>query len=359
MKNYQSLGLALLAVVSSSCLKQASKTTDVDSQASTNKVKPATITAYSNPCISTQSSDPQLMKGFDGAFYCYYPDTDPTTGNKCYSVFKSTDLVNWTQKSSNVFSKSGYGLWSAGTYKMNNTYYLYYTQTGSAHKTIGVATSTSPLGPFVDQGVIINSSSTSPDVIDPFVFKDPANGNLYLYYSEEATYLKCQKLNADGITKASQAPTVVLDLNVNHQNWEMINVEHPMVFYAPNAAASHRYYLLYNGAGGALPRYAIGYAYSSTATGTFTRAPEGSAAGDNPIVHQDTLSNGQAIYGPGAPNTIVDDAGTRWLLYRIKTTKTEDWGDRVTCIDELYRNSSDKLTITPTYKKTISAGPDF
>ena len=67
--------------------------------------------------------------------------------------------------------------------------------------------------------------------------------------------------------------------------------------------------------------------------------------GLNPMVCQDQTAG---VYGPGSPSTVVDDAGTRYLIYRIKTTAAESWSDRRTQVDLLYRNELDQLVITPT-----------
>lgn len=45
---------------------------------------------------------------------------------------------------------------------------------------------------------------------------------------------------------------------------------------------------------------------------------------------------------------MVDDAGTRYLVYRFKTTAAESWSDRRTSVDLLDRNGLDQLLVTPT-----------
>jgi beta-xylosidase len=183
--------------------------------------------------------------------------------------------------------------------------------------------------------------------IDPSVFKDPVTNKVYMYYSRNVGTgtnpdLRCVQLTADGLNKVSGTDQSVLSIT---QAWENVNIEHPLVYYASNAPASRRYYMLYNGSGGALARYAIGYAWSSSPTGPFTKPAEGTAVGNNPLFQQNPS---MGLYGPGAPNRVVDDAGTMWMIYRIKTTSGESWSDRAICVDPFLRNGNNDLEGTPT-----------
>lgn len=322
---------------------------------------------FSNPVITAaqDAKDPQVFSG-GGKFWLIHPGS---ANSQVYQMYSSTDLVNWTAES-DCFSISNGNLWSAGSFQYtdaNNVkhYNIYYTRvipSDSRKRTIGVASATSPQGPYVrvsnpDLLTKVNGSGVYTPVIDPSVFKDPISGKVYMYYAQGVgapgnPTLRCVELTSDGLNLVSGTDQQVLTIT---QAWENINIEHPLVYYAPNAAPARRYYMLYNGSGGALARYAIGYAYSSSPTGPFTKAPEGTAAGQNPIVKQNPS---MGIYGPGSPNTVVDDAGIRWLIYRIKTTAGESWGNRAICVDELYRNGSDQLICTPT-KGTSQAAPTF
>jgi len=319
-------------------------------------------------------ADPRLLKGLDGNFYLYYPQ------GSYIAVFKSPDLVNWTAplgtgtsnavlKSSDISTPNG-GFWAEGAFAFNGTYYLYYTLVQSGTKSIGVASSTSPLGPFQDRGFVITGDS-SHAYRDPFVFQNPDTNKIFIYFSDGGQALFAQQLRSPVASPSNPEPIRVLSgsskvqllslSDPDHQAWEYVDLEHPMVFYAPNASASHRFYLLYNGAGGALARYAIGYAYAYKPEGPYTRAPAGDSdtdPGTNPLVHQEPAD---AIYGPGSPGVVLDNASpsVRWLVYRIKTTSVESWSDRRTSIDELDRISGDKLVVKPTRGTSVSPGPIF
>ncbi|OAQ38320.1 hypothetical protein A5893_16160 [Pedobacter psychrophilus] len=303
------------------------------------------VSTFSNPIISANKdvSDPEIFKG-GNLFYMIHPN------NNTYKMYSSPDLITWTAKPV-CFTKTNGSFWSAGSFKYSGTYNLYYTHVlGSDNRTIGVATSSSPEGPYTDANATLivkkDANNNFIPVIDPSVFKDPVSDKVYLYYAKyvgtgTSPELRCVELNSDGLSTISGTDKKILSIT---QAWENINIEHPMVYYAPNADANHKYYMLYNGSGGALARYAIGYAYSSSPDGPFTKATEGTATGSNPLVQQNQT---RGIYGPGAPNTVVDDAGKRWMIYRIKTTAGESWSDRAICVDEIFKNGNDQLICTP------------
>src|ERR1700712_3487684 len=147
--------------------------------------------SYENPlptlADSNADADPRLLTGLDGKFYLYYPQ-----GNYI-AVFKSSDLINWTAplgtgnanavlRSSDITTPNS-GFWAEGAFAVSGTYYLYYTLVQSSTKSIGVATSTSPLGPFVDKGLVITGSA-SHAWRDPFVFKNPDTDKIFIYFSD-------------------------------------------------------------------------------------------------------------------------------------------------------------------------------
>lgn len=327
----------------------------------------ASAETYKNP-LSTLAdpnadADPRLLSGLDGKFYLYYPQ------GAHIAVFKSSDLINWTAplgtgaanavlRSSDITTPNT-GFWAEAAFASGGTYYLYYTLVQSGTKSIGVATATSPLGPFVDKGLVVTGGSGHA-WRDPFVFRNPDTEKIFIYFSDGGHALLGQELcsavspcgtniKPTRLLTGSSSFTMISLGDPDHQDWEHIDLEHPTIFYAANADPAHRFYLLYNGAGGALGRYAIGYAYSASPRGPFTRAPAAPAGtcggGLNPMVCQDQTAG---VYGPGSPSTVVDDAGTRYLVYRFKTTPAESWSDRRTSVDLLYRNERDQLLITPT-----------
>lgn len=351
-KNNFWLAIACLGMLTTSCERSENgqpletaigpnaKNSDGKNSVSAVTFQNAVIGAANDP------KDPQVFQAADGKFWLVHPD------NNKYFAYHSTDLINWTKQTAPLLTASTGTYWSAGSFKYGSTYNLYFTANkGQLNKTIGVATSTSPGGPYtvVNASLMVKQQSDGTYIpcIDPSVFKDPATGKVYMYYARNVGSgtnpdLRSVELTADGLNKVSGTDKQVLTIT---QPWENINIEHPLVYYASNAPASRRYYMLYNGSGGALARYAIGYAWSSSPTGPFTKAPAGSGVGNNPLFQQNPA---QGLYGPGSPNRVVDDEGTMWMIYRIKTTAGESWSDRAICVDPFIRNGNNDLVGTAT-----------
>ncbi|HRI51799.1 MAG TPA: family 43 glycosylhydrolase, partial [Pseudomonadota bacterium] len=224
---------------------------------------------YKNP-LSTLAdpnadADPRLLSGLDGKFYLYYPQ------GAHIAVFKSSDLINWTAplgtgaanavlRSSDITTPNT-GFWAEGAFASGGTYYLYYTLVQSGTKSIGVATSTSPLGPFVDKGLVVTGGGGHA-WRDPFVFKNPDTDKIFIYFSDGGHALLGQELCSSvspcgantkptRLLTGSSSFTLISLSDPEHQDWEYIDLEHPTIFYAANADPAHRFYLLYNGAGGA------------------------------------------------------------------------------------------------------------
>lgn len=367
-------------------------------------------TNYSNPISDLKPltgytadahSDPRLLHAPDNnLWYGIFPN------GTSYSSYRSPDLVNWPQTGSDGttwpqtalsvsdLKTAGTGFWAAGTYAQKNggvwTYYLYYTLLHNGTKSIGVASSTTGGHGYVDQGILIDgnncptgSGETSCAFYDAYVFQNPETGVIWLYFSDSMHALYARKLtsavnpagngNKEPIKTADSTWHKVLDLNIDHQSWENIVMEHPTVVYFPNAANSgHRFQLIWNGAGGAIPRYAIGAAYSGAPDTLFNKEPEGTcgASGFNPIM---CMTQTNYVCSTGSPNIFIDTNNQWWMFYRARygdlvanpankcgaDPENNDWNERWVGMDKLYRDgTTDALTITPTHNST-QQGPTF
>lgn len=147
------------------------------------------ITTYTNPVFKPILADPTVIK--DPAseyFYAYGTEDHWTTDNKNHlvAIVRSKDLVNWTYvgdafTTKPVWKTNG-GIWAPDINPINNQYYLYYSYSvwADPNPGIGLAISSSPAGPFIDQGKIFFSSDVGmSNAIDPFYFED--GGNKYLF----------------------------------------------------------------------------------------------------------------------------------------------------------------------------------
>ena len=361
----------------------------------------APMTGYS----ANAHKDPRLMRSpQDNLWYNFYPS------GTSYTSFHSADLVNWqaagpaqTALSVSDLQAQGSSFWAAGTYaQLNNgvwTYYLYYTLIQGSTKSIGVASSITPAQGYVDQGILLQggasdsfcptgSGETSCEYYDAFVFRNPETGVVWLYFSDTMHALYARKLtspvnpaanaNTEPINTADSAWHKVLDLNIDHQSWEASVMEHPTVVYFPHAhSGAHKFQLIWNGAGGATPRYALGAAYSGDPVTLFNKEPEGTCgvSGYNPIM---CMTQTMYTCSVGSPSIFIDSNSQWWLFYRARygeltadpstrcSTSSDpnaptnhDWTDRWSAMDKLYRDvNTDALTIHPTYTTTETA-PQF
>lgn len=143
-------------------------------------------TSYTNPVVNESIPDPTVIRGDDGLFYMM-----GTEDVRNMVIYKSKDMITWA-KHGFAFSEgtrprfiSDGMMWAPEANKIGNLYLLYYTlaNPGTGRFGIGVATATSPGGPYsdtgkiIEQGVDVNTGGVS---IDQFIYSE--NGHTYLFY---------------------------------------------------------------------------------------------------------------------------------------------------------------------------------
>ena len=223
----------------------------------------STVCYADNPIVQTiYTADPSCMV-YNDTFYVYTGHDEDTIVNNFYTMnewkcYSSTDMVNWTDNGAplayNTFSWAKGDAWAAQCIYRNGKFYFYVTVTNQGGgKTIGVAVSDSPTGPFKDAlGKPLIANNGAQD-IDPTVFIDD-DGQAYMYWGNPNPYYV--KLNKDmisysgGIVKIAQKPSGY--------------IEGPY-FYKRN----NLYYLVYAGMGSSGEN--IQYATSTSPTGLWTQ----------------------------------------------------------------------------------------
>ena len=164
---------------------------------------------YRNPVISYSAPDPSWIK-VDDTFYLY-----ATEDIRGIPIFKSIDFINWVDTGKRVFpSESGRPtfipshyegcLWAPDINYIDGQYVLYYVQGGTADSGIGVATASSPEGPWNNHGMVISNSSLGvAGCIDPeFV---SADGKNYLFFGS-FSHIYAIELTANGLGRAAGTP---------------------------------------------------------------------------------------------------------------------------------------------------------
>jgi len=145
--------------------------------------------------------DPSIMKIGD-YFYCYSTDAAyGTTVRPGIQIRKSKDLVQWqfvgwvfnglpAMGASYITQAGGtpnQSLWAPYIMKVNNQYRLYYSLSSGTSRlsVIGLATATTPEGPWTEQGLVVGSRGdfavTQTNAIDPTVVVTP-QGEYWMYY---------------------------------------------------------------------------------------------------------------------------------------------------------------------------------
>lgn len=259
-----------------------------------------------NPVLPN-GADPTVLL-YNGTYYLY-----ATGNNKSYIVHTSADLVHW-EKGPEVFRPGQDNVWAPDVYhcKKDGKFYLYYT----AGLHLGVAVGDKPVGPFVDQGILVHRA------IDPHVFEDD-DGQCYLYFSGGAwIYVEAMasptqlKGNRKGVLQATE-PWEKLGGSINEGPW-MIK-------------RKGTYYLLYSGGAAASRHYAVGYATAKSPMGPFTKYS------GNPIIQ-----GSETVFGPGHGSVTQDAAGNLWHVYHQKKGAGDSWV-RDICIDPLWFDSDGVL----------------
>ena len=166
--------------------------------------------------------DPSIKK-FGDYYYCYCTDVGyGITVRSGIQIRKSKDLVEWTfvgwvfsgipAKGSAYIKQMGGipfdALWAPYVMKVGNEYRLYYSLSSAVARlsVIGMATASSPTGPWTEQGLVVtsaNDGSQQTNAIDPTVITTPG-GEQYMYYGSAWDGIYILKLDpATGLTANS------------------------------------------------------------------------------------------------------------------------------------------------------------
>jgi arabinan endo-1,5-alpha-L-arabinosidase len=301
-------------------------------------IPPPSASTFSNPLLIQipaggtvqDCPDPSIIRGQQPSdtFWYMYCTTDPlndtdkdASGNFNFhliTMHKTSDLVHWTYVG-DVFSvRPGWvaptaGLWAPAIKFFNNKYFLYYaasdTNLPGGGAAIGVATSASPTGRWIDSGtpvVMPEDSSCCPGtrraVIDPEMVQ--SNGKNYIYFGSFNGGISARTISADGLTSdpASETPITI------DNRYEAANIVLHGGFYYIFVSAS-------NCCNGPLSGYAVFAGRSANPLGPFLDSQNisllDSRVGGTPVISM----NGNRWIGPGHNAVFEDMAGQDWFLY--------------------------------------------
>jgi arabinan endo-1,5-alpha-L-arabinosidase len=224
--------------------------------------------------------------------------------------------VHWTYMGDAFSARPGWvgdfaGLWAPEIAFFNDQYYLYYTasDTDAGGAAIGVATSDSPLGPWVDSGVPAvepHAADCCPgsrravfdaDVID-------FGGQKYIYYGSYFGGISVRQLSADGLTSdlASQVAVAI----ANRYEGAHIVAHDGFLYLLASATDCCR---------GPLTGYSVFAGRATSPLGPFVDREGVSLmagrVGGTPVISM----NGNRWVGPGHNAVFQDMAGQYWTVY--------------------------------------------
>jgi arabinan endo-1,5-alpha-L-arabinosidase len=298
---------------------------------------------YSNPLkpqipsggIVESCADPSVIRGQQqGDNYWYmYCTTDPlndadrdANGNFVFHripMFKSLDLVNWTYEGD---ASSAFPTWAATTAALwapeisyfNNQYYLYYVVTDVKDEisgepncgddnAIGVATSASPLGPWVPSSAPVIAPRRGGGgcnffwTFDPDVLIDGAQK--YIYYGSYYGGIFVRPLDQSGLVAGEPATQITIA-----NRYEGAEVIKKGGFYYLFVSAT-------NCCNGPLTAYSVFAGRSTTPTGPFIDREGVSLlagrVGGTPVISM----NGNRWVGTGHNTVFRDFDGQWWTIY--------------------------------------------
>ncbi len=215
--------------------------------------------------------------------------------------------------------------WAPDVSELSPGRYLMYFVAANAQRSlqcIGVATATSPEGPFAPVGE--EALLCPPDeggAIDPSTFTD-TDGTRYLVWKNDGnccgldTWLQMAPLSKDGLTLAGTATKLIKQ----GAPWEGALIEAPVL-----VRHGSKYVLFYsaNDYGGA--SYAIGYATASTVTGPYTK--HGTALFSTASSHGRYLGPGGQDFAsvPDGGDQLVFHSWDAAVVYRGMSVLPLEW----------------------------------
>lgn len=309
---------------------------------------------HNNPVLDQNFPDPTVIKAPDGYYYAYATNTSIDGMVVNIQVSKSKDLVHWDKVKDAFPDKPSWAqkdLWAPHVLydSEKQTYYLYYSAESKSEtfgKCMGVATSKSPTGPFVDKGTPMLCGEGFIN-IDPMAYDDPSTGKKLLYWGSGFEAIKVQELSEDRMEfKEGSSPTELIHpiVNDNPDNYQKL-VEGAWV-------EKHKdfYYLYYSGDNccGDGAHYAVMVARSKSATGPFESYAE-STNSQNSVI----LKGNKKWIAPGHNSIVSDQDNQNWIVYHAIDAADKSKG-RVMLIDKVtYKDGWPKIGAgTPTVHST-------
>ncbi|MGU3408791.1 family 43 glycosylhydrolase [Microbacterium sp. M1A1_1b] len=236
-------------------------------------------------------------------------------------TYRSTDLTHWTYVGDAFSTKPAWvgdanGIWAPDVVFRNGRWYLYYAASDTPPATaptgggsaVGVATSSSPTGPWTDSGGPVVAPQAAPNgagqrwEFDPEVITD--RGTTYVYFGSYFGGVHVRTLSRDGL-RSDPASERLIAIDNRYEGAYLM--QHDGWWWFMGSAT--------NCCNGALTGYGVFVARSRSPLGPFTDrdgvAITSTRVGGTPLLAQ----NGNRWVGTGHDTVVTDFAGQDWIIY--------------------------------------------
>lgn len=281
--------------------------------------------------------DPAIIKT-DQGYYVY--STDVKTGGELrpgVMVRKSTDLIhwNWVQyalpgipKEAEAWS-SATNLWAPDIIKMGDTYRMYYSAStfGSTRSAIGLQTSSSPEGPWKDEGLVVKTGEHDKlNAIDANPVLD-AEGNPWMVYGSffGGIYITPLDLQTGKLKESGYGKNIA----ARDRATEDGAVEGPYIVYNP----MFRKYYLFVSYDSLFEDYNVRVARSDSITGPYVDM-NGHDMADTSYLPQYEIGNkvlggyrfseGEGWVAPGH-NSVLKDGADYYIVHHARGETDKSW----------------------------------
>ena len=271
---------------------------------------------YANPVLDADFPDPTVMRAPDGTYYAYATQTKRAGNWINIQLAASTDLTHWRAIGDALPVKPAWAsqtqdFWAPHVTRAGRRYILYYSAKPDASDErhglcLGVATASSPKGPFRDIGKALQCGPGFVN-IDPMEFHDPATGKHWLYWGSGFEPIRVQELGSDLVSFAPGSTPKDLIAPPPGKNSFPVLVEGSWVI-----RRGGYYYLFYSGDNCCGPKanYAVMVARSRSATGPFETLEQATGK-----PHSIVLEKRGHWFAPGHNSIITDRGGRDWIVY--------------------------------------------
>src|SRR5947209_4361648 len=286
---------------------------------------PVTAT-YINPVLDADFPDPTVIRAPDGFYYGYATQTQ--RGGRWINIqlARSADLVHWQHLGDALPAKPGWAsktqdFWAPHVQRAGARYIMYFSAKPDTSDErhglcLGVATSASPQGPFVDMGHPLRCGAGFVN-IDPMAFDEPRTGKHLLYWGSGFEPIKVQELAPDRMSFARASQPINLVWPNPIKGAFPVLVEGSWVI-----RRGGYYYLFYSGDNCCGPKanYTVMVARSRSATGPFETLEQATGR-----PHSIVLQKNARWIAPGHNSIVTDAAGQDWIVYHaVDVTKPRE-----------------------------------